>query len=87
MPVALDDQDIASFKALGAEVCLAMQAGEVWLVPAYTGQDRTELSIEHAVLLVTICSTFPGATVTSLRKRSAGLPGPSQPLPARHVLS
>lgn len=41
----LTDEDIASFKALGAEVCFASETyGEVWLVPAYTGQARKELA-------------------------------------------
>ncbi|MCC7536614.1 MAG: hypothetical protein IT379_10395 [Deltaproteobacteria bacterium] len=61
----LRDEDIASFKALGAEVCLASDdLGEVWLVPAYTGQDRLELSVEHAALLAAVGAVFPGARVT-----------------------
>lgn len=79
------DEDIASFKALGAEVCLASdELGEVWLVPDYTGQERLELSVEHAALLATVGAVFPGARVTAFvrggkRVREAG----SSPLPPR----
>lgn len=65
----LSEADVASFKALGVEVCLESDAiGEVWLVPAYTGAERQELSVEHALLLAAVGSVFPGAKVTSLRR-------------------
>ncbi|WP_233607558.1 hypothetical protein ACIHQR_29925 [Corallococcus coralloides] len=68
----LTDEDIASFKALGAEVCFASEAyGEVWLVPAYTGQARKELTPEHAATLVRVLSAFPGSRVLSFEKRTA----------------
>jgi hypothetical protein len=72
----LSEADIASFKALGVEVRLASEdLGDVWLVPAYTGADRQELSVEHAALLATICSALPGAQVTALvRKPKAPVP-------------
>ncbi len=62
----LTDDDIASFKALGASVRIRSEhVGDVWLVPEYTGKDRQELSIEHAATLTAICAAFPGAKVTS----------------------
>lgn len=65
------DEEISSFKALGAEVCLASEEiGEVWLVPEYTDQDRKELSVEHSATLTAICAAFPGAKVTSFEKPS-----------------
>lgn len=65
----LTDEDIASFKALGVEVCIASEdIGEVWLVPEYTGQDRRELRIDHAATLTAVCATFPGAKVSSFEK-------------------
>jgi len=81
----LRDEDVASFKALGAEVCLASdELGEVWLVPAYTGQDRLELSVEHAALLAAVGAVFPGAKVTAFVRRPNGVPaGGSSPLPPR----
>ncbi len=73
--LTVSDADIASFKALGVEVHLVgTQVGEVWLVPAYTGQDRAELSIEHAALLAAICSTFPGASVASFVRKPTPSP-------------
>lgn len=68
---AIPDADIASFKALGLEVRLATEdLGDVWLVPAYTGAERHELSIEHAALIAAVCSAFPGARVTALQKKA-----------------
>lgn len=68
----LTDEDIASFKSLGAEVCFASEAyGEMWLVPAYTGQARKELTPEHAATLVRVLSAFPGSRVMSFEKRQA----------------
>jgi hypothetical protein len=65
----LTDEDIASFKALGVEVCIASEEiGEVWIVPEYTGQERRELRIDHAATLTAVCATFPGAKVTSFEK-------------------
>ncbi|MCP3105369.1 hypothetical protein LZ198_41555 [Myxococcus sp. K15C18031901] len=72
----LTDEDIASFKALGAEVCFASEAyGQVWLVPAYTGQARKELTPEHAATLVRVLSAFPGSRVMSFEKRPASAEG------------
>ena len=65
----LTDEDIASFKALGVEVCIASEEiGEVWIVPEYTEQERRELRIDHAATLTAVCATFPGAKVTSFEK-------------------
>lgn len=65
----LTDEDIASFKALGVEVCLASEEiGEVWIVPEYTEQERRELRIDHAATLTAVCAAFPGAKVTSFEK-------------------
>lgn len=66
----LSDEDIASFKALKVEVCLATEdCGELWLVPEYTGRaDRKEISARDAATLAAVCSAFPGARVTSFEK-------------------
>lgn len=70
--VPLRDEVVASFKALGVEVRLAVEGGdEVWLVPGYTGQDRAELTYEHALLLAAASSAFPGASVKSFVRRKA----------------
>ncbi len=64
--------EISSFKALGVEVCLRSDAiDELWIVPNYTGKDRTELSVEHSATLTTICAAFPGARVVALNKEQA----------------
>jgi len=69
----LSDVAIASFKALGAEVCFVTdELGEVWLVPEYTGQDRQELSVEHAALLAAVGSILPGACLSAIRRKPKG---------------
>jgi len=75
-------EEISSFKALDAEVCIACDAGEIWLVPEYTGhKERKELSLRDAATIAAISAAFPGATVTSFevseknqKKFSAAVP-------------
>lgn len=65
---ALSDEDVASFKALRAEVCITSPTvGEVWLVGEYSGGDRREISAEDMAKLSAICAAFPGAQVVSFR--------------------
>lgn len=62
-------QDIESFKALGVEVQLHSETyGDVWLVPAYTGRERKELTPEHAATLARVMSVFPGSHIVSFEK-------------------
>lgn len=73
----ITDADIASFKALGLEVCVATaELGDVWIVPAHTGADRLELSVDHAALIAAVTSAFPGARVTALVRK------PKPPVPS-----
>lgn len=65
-PARLSPEEIESFKAL--RVSLRFESptvGEMWLVPAYTGQDRKEISIDHLVTLQLLMTAFPGSKVTS----------------------
>jgi hypothetical protein len=39
--------------------------GEIWLVPAYTGKPRVEITPEHAMTLMHVREVFPDAQVTS----------------------
>jgi hypothetical protein len=65
----LTTADIESFKALGVEVCLSSEAfGEVWLVPAYTGRDRKEITPVHAATICRVVEAFPGSRVVSFEK-------------------
>ena len=65
----LTTEDIDGFKALGVEVCLESESfGEVWLVPAYTGADRTEITPEHTATIVRVMEAFPGSKVVSFEK-------------------
>ena len=65
----LTTEDIESFKSLRVEVCLRSEAvGEVWLVPAYTGRDRKEITPEHAATLCRVLDAFPGSQLVSFEK-------------------
>lgn len=62
-------EDIESFKALGVEVLLRSETyGDVWLVPAYTGRERKEITPEHAATLARVMSVFPGSHIVSFEK-------------------
>ena len=62
-------EDIESFKALGVEVLLHSETyGDVWLVPAYTGGDRKEITPEHAATVMRVLSVFPGSHVVAFEK-------------------
>ncbi len=59
-------EDIESFKALGVEVCLQSDSfGDLWLVPAYTGQPRREFTPEHLATVLHALSVFPGSRVVA----------------------
>lgn len=65
----LTTDDIESFKALGVEVLLHSETyGDVWLVPAYTGRERKEITPEHAATLARVMSVFPGSHIVSFEK-------------------
>ena len=56
-------------KALGVEVLLHSETyGDVWLVPAYTGRERKEITPEHAATLARVMSVFPGSHIVSFEK-------------------
>jgi hypothetical protein len=65
------DEEVASFKALGVEVCIeSARVGDIWLVPEYQNENRRELRIDHAATLSVVCSAFPGAKIVSFEKVS-----------------
>lgn len=68
-PPGLTTEDIESFKRLNVEVCLHSDGyGDLWLVPAYTGQDRKEITPEHAAIICCVAEAFPGSQVVSFEK-------------------
>ena len=63
------DEEVASFKALGVEVCIeSARAGDIWLVPEYQDETRQELRVDHAITLSVVCSAFPGAKIVAFQK-------------------
>jgi hypothetical protein len=64
---ALDPAAAASFRALGAAVCLTFPAGIVWLVPNYTDEARPEISADDMAKLVFVHVTFPGVRISSFK--------------------
>jgi hypothetical protein len=68
---SVTEADVASFRAAGFEVCFDTESlGPIWLVTEYTKEDRTELKVEHAVLLAAVGSVFPDARITALKRPS-----------------
>ena len=73
----LTTEDIETFKALGVEVRLRSEAvGEIWLVPAYTGQPRKEITPEHVATLSRVLDAFPGSHVTAFDRTPAAQGSP-----------
>lgn len=63
----LTHADLASFRALRVEVRFVSAAhGELWLVPAYTGQPRREITPEHVLVISRLLARFPGAHIAAL---------------------
>lgn len=61
--------DIEGFKKNGFEVHVRSETfGEFWLVPEYTGQDRKEITPEHASTIACALHVFPGSRVEAFKK-------------------
>jgi len=66
----LTTEDVESFKALGVEVCIHSDGyGDLWLVPAYTGQPRKEITLEHLATIARVLDVFPGSRVVAFEKK------------------
>ncbi len=79
----ITEEQVQSFKELGAEVCISSpDTGDIWIVPAYSDSERREISAEHAATLAVILSAFPGAKVTAFERSAEAPPSPpSNPSP------
>jgi hypothetical protein len=72
-------EELASFKALGMELRLDLdEVGPVWLVPRYTGQERKEITPEHAATLRLLLEAFPGARIAAFEKANMPRGGEAQ---------
>ncbi len=67
-PCGMTAEDIESFKALGVEVCIDSEMGQIWLVPKYTHQDRMEITPEHMALICYTRMSFPDSRIVSLQR-------------------
>src|SRR5262249_11068336 len=68
----LTEADVARFRALGTEVCLfSPEVGEVWIVPAPTGEERTEITVDQLAVIANAVAAFPGSCVVALRTPAA----------------
>lgn len=66
-PELLTEQQVDDFAKLGMEIELDTEhSGKVFLVPAYTGKDRTEFTFRDCRTLVTILQVFPGAKLEKI---------------------
>ena len=71
----LTTEDIESFKALGVEVCIRSDDyGDLWLVPASTGQSRKEITPEHLATIARVLDAFPGSRVVAFDKKPPAEP-------------
>lgn len=67
-PFGLSPAEIAEFRALGVSVRIrSRMAGDFWIMPVYTGQDRPEVTPEDAGRLLRLLQTFPGSVVESFQ--------------------
>jgi hypothetical protein len=68
--IRLTHDDVESFKALDAEVCIDTPKGEFWLVDEYSGRtDRTELSADDWRVISNAASVFEGTKIVSVTSR------------------
>jgi len=71
----LTTEDIESFRALGVEVCIRSEDyGDLWLVAAYTGQPRKEITPEHLATIARMLDAFPGSRVVAFDKKPPAEP-------------
>ncbi len=70
----LTDEEVCSFKELGAEVKLITRDGdEVWLVPENTdATDRVELSVDALRVFSRVCEIFQVTNVKCEERPSGG---------------
>jgi hypothetical protein len=65
----ITEDQIRALEALGIELCVRADAiGELWLVPAYTGAERNEMTFRDAATIAAMCAVFPGAEVTQFHR-------------------
>ncbi len=64
------EEQINALEERRVELCVRTEAtGEVWLVPAYTGAERNEVTFRDAATIAAVCAVFPGAEVTRFERR------------------
>jgi hypothetical protein len=77
-PDYVSTADVASFRALGVQICFHSDAlGELWLVPSYTSQPRNEITPEHVATLDRVLEAFPGAWVAAFQSALPATEGSS----------
>jgi hypothetical protein len=66
----ITERQIKALEERGIELCVRSDAvGELWLVPAYTGAERNEMTFRDAASIAALCAVFPGAEVTRFEHR------------------
>lgn len=61
-------EQVESLKATGATVRLTTPGGKLHIVPEYTGKDRNELSMDHAVAVLGFLRAFPGTKIVEFER-------------------
>ncbi len=65
----ITEEEIKALEERGVELCVrAETVSELWLVPAYTGSARNEMTFRDAATIAAVCAAFPGAEVTTFKQ-------------------
>jgi hypothetical protein len=62
------EADVVAFKALGVSLRIGSPSlsEDLWLVPAYTQEDRLEMTADDAIAVCKIVQAFPGSKVADV---------------------
>jgi len=67
----ITEEQIKALEERGVQLCVRTDAvSELWLVPAYTGAERSEMTFRDAATIAAVCAVFPGAEVTRFERQS-----------------
>jgi hypothetical protein len=65
----ITEEQIRALEERGVELCVRADAvSELWLVPAYTGSARSEMTFRDAATIAAVCAALPGAEVTTFKQ-------------------
>ena len=71
-PLWPTEADVVAFGSLGLELRIGSPtlSEDLWLVPAYTGKDRLEMTAHDAIAVCRIVTAFPGSKVADVIRQT-----------------